>query len=114
MQRLLDSGDWTRSTVGTHLILDLIRRLRGSGFAGSELSRDEPTNAAYRTTVTYCIQHTAGVVELMNLEGLRSWLEETLGALSGRLLFVSRLWALADWTLEAVMTITPAEYTLKK
>jgi hypothetical protein len=118
MQRLLDSSAEVRSMVGTHLILELIRRVRndacpiawaGSAFADSELSRDELSNEAYSTAVTYCIQHTAGVVELMNVDGLRLWLEETLREASGGRLFVPGLWALADWTLEAVMGITPPD-----
>jgi hypothetical protein len=73
MKRLLNASAETRSTVGTHLILELIRRVRndacpiawaGSVFADTELSRDELTNAAYSTAVTYCVTHTAGVVEL--------------------------------------------------
>ena len=62
MQRLLDASALMRSTVGTHVILELIRRLRndacpiawaGSVFADSELSRDELSNEAYSTAVTY-------------------------------------------------------------
>jgi hypothetical protein len=86
-QRILNASAQVRSTVGTHLILELIRRLRnddcpiawaGKGFANNELGRDELSNEAYGAAMTYCTSNTAAVVELMNVEGLRAWLEETL------------------------------------
>jgi hypothetical protein len=47
--------------------------------------------------VTYCMANTATEVELMNAEGLRSWLEETLR--EHRRLFLPGLWGLADWAV---------------
>jgi hypothetical protein len=121
--RLLDASAEIRGVVGTHLILELIRRLRndacpvawaGSGFTDSELSRDELTNGAYSTAVTYCVRNTAAVVEAMNVEGLRSWLEETLAQITkdgdgASRLFVPGLWPLADWTLYSVMGVIPVD-----
>jgi hypothetical protein len=119
-KRLLDAGAQVRSTVGTHLVLELIRRVRndtcpiawvGHAFADSELSRDELSNDAYNSAVTYCLTNTAAVVQQMNVDGLRSWLEETLlrASAGSRRLFVPGLWPLADWTLHAVMGVTPVD-----
>ncbi len=100
LKRLLDASVTTRCTLGTHLILELIRRVRndacpiawvGSGFADAELSRDELSNAAYKAAVTYCITNTAAVVERMNVQGLEDTLVRTVECGLGRRLFVPGL-----------------------
>ncbi len=107
--QLLNAVLDTRSVIATHLILELIRRLRnsacpigweGSPFLDTELGRDELSNAAYYAAVRYCLGNTSAVAELLNIDGLRSWLEDTLRA-HPRLL-VPGVWALADWTIQVM------------
>jgi hypothetical protein len=117
-KRLLNASATTRGTVGTHLVLELIRRIRndacpiawaGVELTNAELCRDELSNEAYSAAVTYCMSNTAAVVERMNVDGLRSWLEVTLSQPGGCRLFVPGLWPLADWVLRHVMNVAPLD-----